>query len=296
MPDHDTPEHDGPVAQSEEHPRSKRQREGSSPSGSTNQPQANSAVCIARLLSTEGFTDYIGQQVKRYALRNATDHQRRSFLRTQRRFKRVMQKLDRDEKKIVGAFIRNLEGMGFDTGLRIGLTAYQRECQSEQRVGGSMEGHARPKGTDAGSSPAPHTTPFAMPTDHDTHDLDDYGNMPAKLEARYTLGTLGHQAAEVISKLIAGFRRAARERDELRRLIPKVCCNGADPNCYGPRGCLVRAQQADVTPGDVLLARAEKAEARVKELEIILSGVADSSTDEHARGFARAALAQKETR
>jgi hypothetical protein len=50
-----------------------------------------------------------------------------------------------------------------------------------------------------------------------------------------------------------------KERDELKRLIPIECCEARDPNCFGPRGCLVRAQQADRTPNDVLLARAEAA-------------------------------------
>lgn len=52
-----------------------------------------------------------------------------------------------------------------------------------------------------------------------------------------------------------------RERDYLKKLVPMECCLGADPHCSGPRGCLVAAQVADRTPNDVLLARAESAEA-----------------------------------
>ena len=64
------------------------------------------------------------------------------------------------------------------------------------------------------------------------------------------------------------YDRLRDERDaavrEIKRLVPLECCEGGDPNCYGPRGCLVRAQQAERTPNDVLLARAEKAEAALE--------------------------------
>ena len=60
------------------------------------------------------------------------------------------------------------------------------------------------------------------------------------------------------AKVLARAEKAEAEVERLRGLIPKVCCNGADPNCYGPRGCLVRAQEADATPADEMLARVER--------------------------------------
>lgn len=67
--------------------------------------------------------------------------------------------------------------------------------------------------------------------------------------------------AQEIRALRQRAEAAEAERDRLKALIPLECCQGANPNCYGPRGCLVRAQEADTTPGDELLKRAERAEA-----------------------------------
>ena len=54
---------------------------------------------------------------------------------------------------------------------------------------------------------------------------------------------------------------AAEERDRLRQLIPVECCNGSNPNCYGPFGCLVRAQKAQTTDKQKLVDEAEDAKA-----------------------------------
>jgi len=69
--------------------------------------------------------------------------------------------------------------------------------------------------------------------------------------------------------LIARAVRAEAEIERLRGLIPVVCCEGGNVNCFGPRGCLVRAQEADATPADVLLSRAKDAEAEVERLRVV---------------------------
>lgn len=61
----------------------------------------------------------------------------------------------------------------------------------------------------------------------------------------------------------------------LRSLLPDGgCCAGSNPNCYGPRGCLVRALEVNFTPGDVLLARAENAEVELRCARIVLDRAA----------------------
>lgn len=94
---------------------------------------ANSAIVVARLLGTEGFTPHTASQVKRYALRGATSLQTKRYRDVKREFGEIMARLTKGERMIVGAYIRILKGMSFDTALKIGLTAHAVDCE-ERRV------------------------------------------------------------------------------------------------------------------------------------------------------------------
>lgn len=87
-------------------------------------PRVNSAVVIARLLGTEGFTDHVAAQVKRYWMHRSglTDRQRKSIERLKKEFGLIMNdKLGEGERLIVGKYLGLLMRMQFDTGLKIGL-------------------------------------------------------------------------------------------------------------------------------------------------------------------------------
>lgn len=87
---------------------------------------AQSAICVARLLNTEGFTEYTAGEVKRYALRsNATTRQRQRYSQVKKAFAdMVKEKLNERDKIVMGKFINMLSKMQFDTGIRIGITAF----------------------------------------------------------------------------------------------------------------------------------------------------------------------------
>jgi len=91
--------------------------------------QTNSAIIVARLLDTEGFSSHVASQVKRYALKNARRDQVKRYREVKAEFSEIMQKLTKGERMIVGAYIRILKGMSFDTALKIGLTAHAVECE-----------------------------------------------------------------------------------------------------------------------------------------------------------------------
>lgn len=89
-------------------------------------PGKQSAVVVAQLLSTEGFTDYTANQVKRYWMASVMDRRRRGRVENIKRAfsKLVAEKLDEGDRLVLGRFVALMEKMGFDTGLRIGLTAF----------------------------------------------------------------------------------------------------------------------------------------------------------------------------
>lgn len=89
-------------------------------------PGKKSAAVVAQLLSTEGFSEYTANQVKRYWMASVMDPRRyRRVKNIQKAFsKLVAEKLDEGDRLVLGKFISLLEKMGFDTGLRIGLTAF----------------------------------------------------------------------------------------------------------------------------------------------------------------------------
>jgi len=95
-------------------------------------PGNNSALVVARLLDAEGFSAHVAQQVKRYSLKQARREQVKRYVDVKREFSEIMAKLTKGERMVVGAYIRILKGMSFDTGLKIGLTAYAVECEERR--------------------------------------------------------------------------------------------------------------------------------------------------------------------
>jgi hypothetical protein len=98
------------------------------------------------------------------------------------------------------------------------------------------------------------------PDDHFSRDLD--GAMQWML-AREAEWQAAHAAPSPDAARISALEA---EVARLTRLIPKECCQGGDPHCYGPRGCLVRANKADVTPHDALVNEIENGKFRVAAL------------------------------
>jgi hypothetical protein len=85
----------------------------------------NSAVVIARMLGTEGFTDHVAAQVKRYWMHRSglTDRQRKSIERLKKEFGEIMHGMNEGQRLIIGKYIGLLMRMQFDTGLKIGIQA-----------------------------------------------------------------------------------------------------------------------------------------------------------------------------
>lgn len=86
----------------------------------------NSAVVIARLLSTEGFSDYTANEVTRYWKHRSglTDRQMRQVERLEERVSEIMARLDVGDNLVIGKFIGLHKKMSFDTGVKIGLQAF----------------------------------------------------------------------------------------------------------------------------------------------------------------------------
>src|SRR5580698_7123 len=86
----------------------------------------NSSVVIARLLDSEGFTDYVANQVERYWRRNvavlASDRRRMSSL--DKSISDLCREMPAVDKKTLGNFVGLHKKMSFDVGLRIGLAAF----------------------------------------------------------------------------------------------------------------------------------------------------------------------------
>lgn len=84
-----------------------------------------SSVFIARLLDSEGFSDFVANQVERYWKRSICDRRHlRKYGKLDKDITEMCKKLTEGEKTILGKFIALHKKMSFDTGLRIGLTAY----------------------------------------------------------------------------------------------------------------------------------------------------------------------------
>jgi phage host-nuclease inhibitor protein Gam len=86
--------------------------------------QINSAVVIAKLLSTEGFSDHTANQVERYWKRATalTERQKAQIERMEAAIADWCKDMPADKRLLLGKFIGLHKKMAFDTGIRIGLT------------------------------------------------------------------------------------------------------------------------------------------------------------------------------
>lgn len=84
----------------------------------------NSAVVIAKLLDTEGFTDYTANRCEQWWKRNRvkTDGQHRRIAKLEAALTELASKMSEAEKLLLGKFIGMKIKQGFETGMAIGLT------------------------------------------------------------------------------------------------------------------------------------------------------------------------------
>ena len=101
----------------------------------------NSAVVIARLLSTEGFTDRLANAVEKYWLKNTglSKRQQHQIKRLDVELSKMAADLSEGEKRVLGRFIALHKKMSFDTGLRIGMTlAAHKNVQDVEEATGRV--------------------------------------------------------------------------------------------------------------------------------------------------------------
>lgn len=98
----------------------------------------NSAVVIARLLDTEGFSDYTANQVEKYWKRSAklSPRQLSKLKKLDSDITALSSKLTEGEKLAMGRFIGLHKKMSFEVGLRIGITTFVQKCNSPAEAGG----------------------------------------------------------------------------------------------------------------------------------------------------------------
>ena len=89
----------------------------------------NSAVVIARLLGTEGFTDYVANSVHKYWRKSSglSPRQQNKLKHLEENMTGICKKLSEGDKMVLGRFISYHKKMSFDTGLKIGLTCILHE-------------------------------------------------------------------------------------------------------------------------------------------------------------------------
>lgn len=115
-----------------------------------------SSVVIAKLLCSEGFTDHLGNQIEKYWKTSIMRNQaRRKIAKLEREFSEMIQaKMNAKEKLLLGRFISLHRRMSFDTGLRIGIQAFQMKCQNVPVVADSAsEGIGEVHSEDSHSNP-----------------------------------------------------------------------------------------------------------------------------------------------
>lgn len=80
----------------------------------------NSAVVIAKLLGTEGFSDHVANQVEKYWRYRSglTERQQKSVARLEKEITRICESFSEGDKLILGKFIGLHKKMSFDTGLK----------------------------------------------------------------------------------------------------------------------------------------------------------------------------------
>ena len=84
----------------------------------------NSAVVIAKLLDTEGFTDYTANRCEQWWRKNRvkTEGQHHRIDKLEKSFSELAGKLTQSEKYLLGKFIGLRMKQSFETGIAIGLT------------------------------------------------------------------------------------------------------------------------------------------------------------------------------
>ena len=94
----------------------------------------NSAVVIARLLSTEGFSERVANNVDKYFKKNSSlsYRQKRQLERLDKELSSMCMKLSEGEKQVLGKFIGLHKKMSFHVGLKIGLTSWA--CKNSRQV------------------------------------------------------------------------------------------------------------------------------------------------------------------
>ena len=93
----------------------------------------NSAVVIAQLLGTEGFSDFVANQVEKYwrAKSGLTKRQQSQINRLNKEITRICEGMPEGDKLILGKFIGLHKKMSFDVGLKIGLQAFAQKNAKE---------------------------------------------------------------------------------------------------------------------------------------------------------------------
>lgn len=95
-------------------------------SNHSNRRDMKSAAVVAQILSAEGFSEYLANEVKRYWMKQICNpraiararHKKTAFSEL------VKEKLNEGDRVILGKFISLVEKMAFDTGIRVGLAAF----------------------------------------------------------------------------------------------------------------------------------------------------------------------------
>ena len=84
----------------------------------------NSAVVIAKLLDTEGFTDFTANRVENWWKHNRvqTEGQRRRVEKLEAAFSKFAAELTQQERYLMGRFIGMKAKQNFECGIAIGLT------------------------------------------------------------------------------------------------------------------------------------------------------------------------------
>lgn len=94
-----------------------------------------SAAVIARAMHAQGFSDAVGNMVEKYWMRNICNPRGRKRIRKlDAEVHAMCKKLTDAERLILGKFISLHKRMSFDTGLRIGLTAFAHKTDKEYQM------------------------------------------------------------------------------------------------------------------------------------------------------------------
>lgn len=88
-----------------------------------------SAAVIARLLGSEGFSEYLANEVEKYwkTRSGLTERQQNSIKRLKKELSGIMSNLSKADCLVVGRFIGLKEKVAFDSGLKIGLMSFAQK-------------------------------------------------------------------------------------------------------------------------------------------------------------------------